>query len=99
MLIECIQVFFDQNKPFLFIDESSIFIYNDEIQPLTTLEPPTNLEEIQLKKSITHGRIGAVLGQAVVNQKAYPFALFFEFSLGKQPKIKEVECIVTLDTL
>lgn len=96
MLIDWIQIFFDQTKPHPFIDEASIFIYNEESQPLTNVEIPTSIKEVELEKAITHGRIGAVLGKAVANQHSYPFALFFEFSLGKQPKIKEVQCIVTI---
>lgn len=99
MLFDWIQAFFDQNKPLLFIDESSVFIFSDEIQPFASIDPPTNLEKIQIKKAITHGKVGAVLGQAMANHEIYPFALFFEFSLGKQPKIKEVECIVSFNNL
>ncbi|HZK23104.1 MAG TPA: hypothetical protein VFC62_03260 [Atopostipes sp.] len=58
MLIDWIQAFFDQNKPLLFIDESSVFIFNDEIQPFASIDPPTNLEKIQIKKAITHGKVG-----------------------------------------
>ena len=96
MLIDWIQACYEQQKPHPFIDEASTFIYNEKIQPLLTVEPPKNIEEIQLEKAITHGRVGAVLGKAMANQQTYPFALFLEFSLGKQPKIKEVQCIVNL---
>ena len=58
MLIDWIQAFFDQNKPLLFIDESSVFIFSDEIQPFASIDPPTNLEKNQIKKAITHGKAG-----------------------------------------
>lgn len=96
MLIDWVQAFIEQKRPHLFIDEESLFIYNEESEPLSTVNPPEDIEEIVLEKAITHGRVGAILGKAVANQQTYPFSLFFEFSLGKQPKIKEVQCIVNL---
>lgn len=95
MLIDWIQAFFTEKKLQPFIDEASSLIYNGKTQPLLSVTVPTCIEEIFLEKAITHGRIGAVLGKAMVNHHTYPFALFFEFSLGKQPNIIEVNCIVS----
>ena len=94
MLIDWIVAFVDQKDEMNFVSEDSVVIYKGETRLLSDFEIPARIDEMHLEKSITHGRDGAVLGKIVVGNKEYPFSLFFVFSLGKQPKIKSVECIV-----
>lgn len=94
MLVDWIVTLVDQEDEMTFVTEDSVIIYKGVSSPLLNFEIPAKMDEIHIIESITHGRIGAVLGKAVTDSREYPFSLFFEFSLGKQPKIKSVECIV-----
>lgn len=94
MLIDWIQEFVDGAEELPFVTEESTILFHGETYPLSTFEFPKAIREMHLETAITHGRIGSVLGKAFNARNSYPFALFFEFSLGKQPKIKHVQCIV-----
>ena len=61
-----------------------------ESYPLEQFQTRDNIDEIHLSNIITHGRIGAVLGKAEMDNNNYPFSLFFQFVLEKQLKIKMV---------
>ena len=94
MLVEWIVDLVDQNDDMTFVTEDSVVIYKGTPTPLLDFKIPAEINEIQLEKAITHGKDGAILGKAISDHKEYPFSLFFEFSLGKQPKIKTLTCIV-----
>lgn len=94
MLVDWTVDFVEQEGEMTFISEDSIISYKGEDIPLIDFEIPVEISEIQITQSITHGRIGALLGKALTDNHDYPFSLFFEFSLGKQPKIKTLNCIV-----
>lgn len=94
MLIDWIVALVDQNDELTFVTEDSVIIYKGISTPLLDFKIPIEMNEIQLEKAITHGKDGAILGKAISGHNEYPFCLFFEFSLGKQPKIKTLTCIV-----
>ena len=94
MLIDWVQDFIAKNESTPFIDEKSTILYKGETKPLSTFNLSRDILEMYIDKSITHGNDGAVLGKAVLEKQTHLFALFFEFSLGKQPKIKKVYCVM-----
>ena len=94
MLIDWLQDYIEENENLPFITEKSEIIYKSESILLSEFSIPTGISEMSLDTAITHGRDGALLGKAILDKESYPFALFFKFSLGKQPKIKTVTCIV-----
>lgn len=94
MLIDWIQDYIENKNELPFVTEDSTILYQGKTSILNTFEFPKPINEIHLKTAITHGRIGSVLGTAYSDVQSYPFALFFEFSLGKQPKIKHVDSII-----
>ena len=94
MLVDWILTLVDQEDEMNFVTEDSVIIYKGVSSPLLAFEIPAEIHEMHIIESITHGRIGAVLGKAIIDSREYPFSLFFEFSLGKQPKIKSLNCIV-----
>lgn len=94
MLIDWIVDLVDQEDEMTFVTEDSVIIYKGNSTSLLDFKISAEINEIHLEKAITHGRDGAVLGKAVSDNEEYLFSLFFEFSLGKQPKIKTLTCIV-----
>lgn len=94
MLVDWIVAIVEKQESLSFITDDSQITFQGEEHLLKDFKVPGEMESISLEKSITHGRDGAVLGSAVHKQKTFPFALFFEFSLGKQPKIKTIKCVV-----
>lgn len=94
MLVDWIVKIIEGKADLAFVTEETMINVKGESIPLEQFQIPDNIDEIHLSNVITHGRIGAVLGKAVMDNNNYPFSLFFEFSLGKQPKIKTVDCIV-----
>ncbi len=94
MLIDWIQRFVEGDEDYPFIDENSTIQFKKDTYALENFNLPKVLDEIHLDSSITHGRVGAVSGKASSAKETYAFGLFFEFSLGKQPKIKDVNCII-----
>lgn len=94
MLVDWIVALVKQEGEMSFITEDSLIIYKGASSSLAHFEIPIGIDEMHIKQSITHGRIGAILGKAIFDNEEYSFSLFFEFSLGKQPKIKTIECVV-----
>lgn len=94
MLIDWMKAFIEENEELSFITDKSEIVYQGKTSPLETFEIPTGIKEIHIDTAITHGRDGAVIGKVVLKNNTYSFAVFFEFSLGKQPKIKKVTTII-----
>lgn len=94
MLVDWTVALVEQEVDRIFVTESSTIVFKGVESRLIDFERPFDLDEMHLEKAITHGRDGALLGQAKKGTETYPFALFFTFSLGKQPKIKTLQCII-----
>ena len=94
MLIDWMKDFIEEKEELSFITDKSEIVYQGKTSLLESFEIPTGIKEIHIDTAITHGRDGAVIGKVVSDNNTYPLALFFEFSLGKQPKIKKVTTIV-----
>ena len=94
MLIDWMKAFIEENEELSFITNESEIVFQGNTLLLESFEIPTGIKEIHIDTAITHGRDGAVIGKVVSDNNTYPLALFFDFSLGKQPKIKKVTTIV-----
>lgn len=94
MLVDWTVALVESNEPMPFVTDDSLLTFKGEETLLKDFNILGEMEEIALEKAITHGRDGALLGSVIRDGKTYPFVLFFEFSLGKQPKIKTLNCIV-----
>lgn len=90
MLVDWIVKIIEGKADLAFVTEETMINVKGESIPLEQFQIPDNIDEIHLSNVITHGRIGAVLGKAVMDNNNYPFSLFFQFILGKQLKIKMV---------
>lgn len=76
-----------------FLTEETKMIIQSKTFPLVEGLLPKDIEEIRIETAFIHGRQGAIRGQVITKQTKYDVALFLEFSLGKQPKLKKVHGI------
>lgn len=93
LLIDWVQKFVEGKDCSDFIkDDSVIQIENTDLS-MKQFDFPNSIEAIRIETAISHGKTGAMRGQAMTQNRTLNFALFFEFTLGKQPKLIKTTCI------
>ena len=93
LLIDWVQKYVEGKDCSDFIKDDSIIQIGNTDLPMKQFYFPDNIEEIRIETAISHGKIGAMHGQAMTQNRTFNFALFFEFTLGKQPKLIKTTCI------
>lgn len=94
MLVDWTVALVEGERELLFVTEDSIIEFKGVEYKFTDFEIPNDIDELYLETAITHGRDGSLLGKAIKGNETYPFGLFFKFSLGKQPKMITLKCII-----
>lgn len=94
MLVDWVRDFVDGKDCSHFLKEDSFIHFEGKDLPISVFSIPADMEAIHLETAITHGKTGGIRGQATTGKRIYLFALFFEFTLGKQPTLNKVHCIV-----
>lgn len=93
LLIDWVQKFVEGRDCSDFIKDDSIIQIENTDLSMKQFDFLNTIEEIRIETAISHGKIGAMHGQAMTQHNTFNFALFFEFTLGKQPKLLKTTCI------
>ncbi|MBM6613693.1 hypothetical protein JTF06_02145 [Desemzia sp. RIT804] len=93
MLVDWMKKFVDGKDCSDFIKEYSVIQIGNKELPMEKYKFPDTIEKIQIETAISHGKSGAIRGQAMTQNSTINFALFFEFTLGKRPRLIKTTCI------